>query len=99
MCIRDSSTLDHYKMQNKDDHTTLINSMFFHQDEGSSLSTNAISLNGGLIRNLSHVTMSGPHSNAEVYGLYLMDRYQHVDNQVFINHAAPECESRELRCV
>jgi len=91
-----NSTLDHYKLQNKDDHTTLINSMFFHQDEGSSLSTNAISLNGGLIRNLSHVTMNGSHSNSEVYGLYLMDRYQHVDNQVFINHAAPDCESREL---
>jgi Fe-S cluster assembly protein SufD len=91
-----NSTLDHYKLQNKDDHTTLINSMYFHQDEGSHLSTNAISLNGGLIRNLSHVTLSGSHSSADVYGLYLMDRYQHIDNQVYINHAAPECESREL---
>ena len=91
-----NSTLDHYKLQNKDDHTTLINSMYFHQDEGSSVSTNAISLNGGLIRNLSHITMSGPHSSADVYGLYLMDRYQHIDNQVLINHAAPDCESREL---
>jgi len=91
-----NSTLDHYKLQNKDDHTTMINSMYFHQDEGSSLSTNAISLNGGLIRNLSHITMSGSHSSAEVCGLYLMDRYQHIDNQVYINHVAPECESREL---
>ena len=94
--IGKNSTLDHYKLQNKDDHTTLINSMYFHQDEGSSLSTNAISLNGGLIRNLSHVTLSGSHSFADISGLFLMDRYQHVDNQVFINHAAPECESREL---
>ncbi len=91
-----NSTLDHYKMQNKDDHTTLINSMYFHQDEGSSLTTNAISLNGGLIRNFSHITLDGPHSSASIYGLYLMDRYQHVDNQVYINHAAPDCESREL---
>lgn len=91
-----NSSLDHYKLQNKDDHTTLINSMYFYQDEGSSISTNAISLNGGLIRNLSNITMSGPYSKADVYGLYLMDRYQHVDNQVFINHAAPDCESREL---
>jgi len=91
-----NSTLDHYKLQNKDDHTTLINNMYFHQEEGSSLSTNAISLNGGLIRNLSHVTMNGRRSNADVYGLYLMDRYQHIDNQVYINHAAPECISREL---
>jgi Fe-S cluster assembly protein SufD len=91
-----NSSLDHYKLQNKDDHTTLINSMYFHQDEGSSLSSNAISLNGGMIRNLSHVTMSERHSSADVYGLYLMDRYQHIDNQVYINHAAPECVSREL---
>lgn len=91
-----NATLDHYKLQNKDDHTTLINSMYFHIDEGGSLSSNAISLNGGLIRNLSHVTLSGKHSSADIYGLYLMDRYQHIDNQVFINHAAPECISREL---
>jgi Fe-S cluster assembly protein SufD len=91
-----NSSLDHYKLQNKDDHTTMINSMYFYQDEGSRMSTNAISLNGGLIRNLSHVTMSGSHSSADVYGLYLMDRYQHVDNQVYINHASPDCESREL---
>jgi Fe-S cluster assembly protein SufD len=91
-----NSTLDHYKLQNKDDHTTMINSMYFHQDEGSRLSTNAISLNGGLIRNLSHVTLNGSHSSADIYGLYLMDRYQHIDNQVYINHVAPECESREL---
>lgn len=91
-----NSTLDHYKLQNKDDHTTLINSMYFHQEEGSSLSTNAISLNGGLIRNLSHITMNGRHGSADVYGLYLMDRYQHVDNQVYIHHVAPECTSREL---
>lgn len=91
-----NSSLDHYKLQNKDDHTTLINSMYFHQEEGSSLSTNAISLNGGLIRNLSHITLNGAHSSSDVYGLYLMDRYQHVDNQVYIHHIAPECESREL---
>jgi Fe-S cluster assembly protein SufD len=94
--IGKNSSLDHYKLQNKDDHTTLINSMYFYQDEGSSLSTNAISLNGGLIRNLSHVTLSGRHCSADVYGLYLMDRYQHIDNQVYINHSAPECISREL---
>jgi Fe-S cluster assembly protein SufD len=25
-----------------------------------------------------------------------MDRHQHIDNQVYINHSAPECTSREL---
>lgn len=91
-----NSTLDHYKLQNKDDHTTLINSLFVHQDEGSSLSTNSISLNGGLIRNFSKINLNGPHSQANIYGLYLMDKRQHIDNQVYINHIAPQCESHEL---
>ena len=91
-----NASLDHYKLQNKDDHTTLINSMYIHQEAGSSLSTNAISLNGGLIRNLTHIALQGSHSSADVYGLYLMDRNQHVDNQVYIEHIAPGCESHEL---
>jgi len=91
-----NATLDHYKLQNKDDHTTLINSMYFQQEEGSSLSTNAISLNGGLIRNLAQVTLNGRHGQSDIYGLYLMDRYQHIDNQVYIHHIAPGCQSREL---
>ncbi len=94
--IGKNSTLDHYKLQNKDDHTTLINNMYVHQDEGSVLNTNAISLNGGIIRNLSKISLNGEYSSANVYGLYLMDRRQHVDNQVYINHIAPRCESREL---
>jgi Fe-S cluster assembly protein SufD len=94
--IGKNARLDHYKLQNKDDHTTIINSMFFSQAEGSNLTTNSISLNGGLIRNLVHVSLNGRQSNVEVSGLYLMDRYQHIDNQVQIHHIAPECTSREL---
>lgn len=91
-----NASIDHYKLQNKDDNTAIINSIYFHQEEGSNLSSNAISLNGGLIRNLSKVSLNGPHAEAGIYGLYLMDRYQHVDNQVYIDHIAPECVSREL---
>ncbi len=91
-----SSTLDHYKLQNKDDKTTLINSTYFVQQQGSVLNTNAITLNGALVRNYSNVQLLGSHSEANVYGLYLMDKEQHVDNQVFIHHAVPECQSNEL---
>jgi len=92
---RDSS-LDHYKLQNKDENSTLINSMYFYQESGSSLSSNAISLNGGIIRNNTVVKLVGENSSANIYGVYLMDRNQHIDNQVFIDHMVPRCQSSEM---
>ena len=40
--------------------------------------------------------MSGTGSEAKVYGLYLMDREQHVDNQVYVDHQVPGTVSYEL---
>lgn len=90
------SSLDHYKLQNKDEHSTLINTLFVEQEEGSNFSSNAISLNGGIIRNNTQIRLGGENSNANVFGVYLMDRNQHIDNQVFIDHAVPRCQSNEL---
>ncbi len=94
--VDEGAHLDHYKLQNLNNDTTLINSTFFHAEKDSNISTFAISLNGGLIRNDIRVKLNGRGSNADVLGLYLMDKDQHVDNQVFIDHAQPDCTSNEL---
>lgn len=91
-----NSSLDHYKLQNKNDRSALINSIYFHLEADARLSTNAISLNGGLIRNETSVRLNGRGSHADVLGVYLMDRNQHIDNQVFIDHAEPDCTSNEM---
>ncbi len=91
-----NASLDHYKLQNKNDVSTLINSIFFKQERDSRLSTNGITLNGGLIRNENHVLLNGENCDANVMGVYLMDKAQNVDNQVFVDHAYPNCTSNEL---
>jgi Fe-S cluster assembly protein SufD len=94
--IGKDSSVDHYKLQNKDEHSTLINSLFFSQEAGSTLSSCSISLNGGIIRNNTVVKFRGENSSADINGVYLMDKNQHIDNHVFIDHAAPRCQSNEL---
>lgn len=94
--IDKNARLDHYKLQNLNNNSTLLNSSYFHLEESSSLRTNAISLNGGLIRNYSHVRLNESHAEADIFGVYLMDKQQHVDNQVYVNHASPDCRSNEL---
>ncbi len=94
--IGENSNLDHTKLQNLNNKSTLINSTYINQDANSNVSTNAISLNGGLIRNNINVALNGQGSNANVYGLYLMDDKQHIDNRVYIDHKVANCTSSEL---
>lgn len=94
--IGENSSLDHYKLQNKNDASTLINTIFFHLERDAKLSSNAITLNGGIIRNENYITLSGEGCEANILGVYLVDKSQHVDNQVFVDHAKPHCTSNEL---
>ena len=94
--IDEGARLEHYKLQNLNNQSTLINSTWCRQLKDSSLKSNAITLNGGLIRNYTHTVLDGEGASAEIYGVYLMDRRQHVDNQVYVDHAKPNCFSNEL---
>ena len=91
-----SANVSHYKIQNKGRNSALITSTFFHQKQNSRLSSNIITLNGGFTRNMINATLTQPGCHSEHNGLYLVDRRQHVDNQVFIDHAAPDCTSEQL---
>lgn len=94
--IGENANLDYYKLQNKDDKSTVINSSYFYQKNDSILSTNTISLNGGILRNDIDVTLDGQNCHADILGLYLMNRQQHVDNQVFVDHVQPNSYSNEM---
>ena len=94
--IDENAELDYYKLQNKDDDSTLINNNYFYLSDYSRLTSNTLTFNGGLIRNESKVKIDGSGAEANLYGLYLMDRKQHVDNRVFVDHAKPDSYSNEL---
>lgn len=94
--IAENASLDYYKLQNKDDDCTLINNNHFHLSDYSRLTSNTLTFNGGLIRNESKVTIDGSGAEANLFGLYLMDRKQHVDNRIFVDHAKPGSYSNEL---
>ena len=93
--LDENAELDFYKMQNKDSLSTVITNSFYQQEKNSRLHSNTLTFNGGVIRNESHVELAGNGSDAKVYGLYLMDKEQHVDNQIYIDHIAPETTSYE----
>lgn len=94
--VDENASVDHYKLQNLNNNTSLVNQAFFLQKANSRVLNNGMTLNGGLVRNYTHATLSEPGCECDVMGLYLVDKTQHVDNQVRINHDAPHCTSNEL---
>ena len=93
--IAQNAEIEYYKLQNINNETAIINRMFFHQEGGSKLNVNQISLNGGMLRNDIHSRLSGEHAEAEISGAYLMDKNQFIDNHIFIHHAVPYCTSKQ----
>lgn len=57
---------------------------------------NTLTFNCGLIRNNIEVALDGQGAHADILGLYLMDKEQHVDNQIKVLHNQPHCTSNEL---
>lgn len=93
--LGDGATMDHYKLQNLNNQSSLISSVYFTLGRQATLDSHFLSLNGGLLRNNIHLLFDGEDAAANINGLYLMDRKQHVDNQVIVDHAKPGCTSNE----
>lgn len=94
--IAENGQLHYYKMENKDAHTFLINHTFINQKRDSRFVSNMITFNSGYVRNEIQVNLNEPGADAKLYGLYLVDKKQYVDNQVNVFHNAPDCTSNQI---
>ena len=83
-------------MQNEHNEAVKISNNFFYQKQSSYVTNNIITLHGGMVRNNISIYLDGEGAENYTSGLYLTDKTQHVDNNVFVNHAKPHCTSNQL---
>jgi Fe-S cluster assembly protein SufD len=89
-------SVDHYKLQRESENAFHIATTYVTQGHDSSYSSHSLSLGGSLARNNLNVVLNGPGADCELNGLYVSKGRQHVDNHTTIDHAKPNCTSREL---
>jgi len=92
----ENSRFDLIRVQNEHNSAGKITHTFIHQEKDSNASSNNITLHGGLIRNSTHHFLCGKGAESHSFGLYLADKFQHVDNYVNIVHQSPDCTSNQL---
>ena len=94
--VGENAHFDIIRVQNEHNNACKITNTFIHQERNSVTSSNNITLHGGLIRNSTYHTLGGEGAESYSYGLFLADKWQHIDNFVNVDHAFPNCTSNQL---
>lgn len=67
-----------------------------NQNKDSNFSLHTITLNGNFVRNDVNVAVNGQNCETNLYGAYILNGNQHVDNHTVIDHKVAHCLSNEL---
>lgn len=90
------ATFHHVRAQGRDHKRQAVTHLFARVAEGGLLKSFTLTANGALTRNEAVIVLAGPGASAHVAGAAVGDGAFHHDDTVFIDHAAPDCESRQV---
>lgn len=91
-----NAKLDHYRLQYESKSAFQINNTIVTQERDSEYSNYAVDLGGKMVRNNLSTELLDSGTQTNYYGVYLGLDNQHIDNQTFIDHAMPHCQSNEM---
>ncbi|QJW88613.1 Fe-S cluster assembly protein SufD [Spirosoma taeanense] len=88
--------MQHYKVQDETDKAYHIGTTQVNQSDNSHFYSATVTLNGNFVRNNLNIVLNGQYAEAFMYGLYMPNGRQHVDNHTLVDHAMPNSFSNEL---
>lgn len=96
MDVAEGATLHHVRAQGRDHERAGATHLFARLGAKAQLKSFTLSANGALTRNEAVIWLDGAEGSAHIAGTTVGDGAFHHDDTVFINHAAPRCESRQV---
>ncbi len=94
--VAEEANVDYYKVQNESDQAYHIGSTAVYQEGRSVFTANTVTANGGFVRNNLQIKIDGEFAEANMFGLYIPNAKQHIDNHTAVDHAKPNANSNEL---
>jgi len=87
--------IDYYKVQNDNEHASLIDNTFIEQKQASICSVHTFSFGGKLTRNNLNFYQKGQRIDSTLKGVTIIEDKQHVDHNTLVHHIEPNCESHQ----
>jgi Fe-S cluster assembly protein SufD len=94
--VGDGATVEHYRLQREGPNAFHVGTTEAHQGRDSHYISFSFATGAALSRINIYTSLAGEGSGATLNGLYMLDGTQHCDHQTRIEHAAPNCFSREI---
>jgi Fe-S cluster assembly protein SufD len=94
--VGEGATLEHYKVQREGRRAFHVGTIEARQERDSHYVSFSFSTGGSLSRTNIYTTLAGEGCGSTLNGLYMLDGEQHCDHQTKIEHAQPNCFSREV---
>ena len=94
--LGDGANLSHYKLQREALKAYHVGTIEVKQAKDSHYQSFSFAVGGSLARQNVGTLLDGPGCGATLNGLYMLDGEQHCDHQTRIEHAQPNCFSREV---
>ncbi len=91
-----NARVHHYKIQEESLNAFQVTNTEVRQHRDSIYSSYVTDLGGKIIRNNLSILLKDSNTETNMYGIYLPKGDQHIDNQTFVDHAHPHCNSNEL---
>ena len=92
----ENSNIEWYKIQDENLSSYQVTLTQTEQKRGSVFTIYTVTTGGLLVRNDINAVLDDENCESHLFGLYLTEDSQHVDNHTFIDHAKPHCMSNEL---
>lgn len=87
--------VDYYKVQNDNQHASLIDNTFIKQKQESHASVHTFTFGGNLTRNNLSFYQHGERIDSTLKGVTIIGDKQHVDHNTLVHHIEPNCESHQ----
>ena len=94
--IEDDARVDYYKVQDDNNASFHIGTTNVYQKDRSYFYAATVTINGGFVRNNLNLDIDGEHVESFMYGLYVPNENQHIDNHTVADHRKPNSVSNEL---
>jgi Fe-S cluster assembly protein SufD len=94
--VADGATLEHYKLQREGRRAFHVGTVEARQDRNSHYISFSFARGASLSRTNIYTKLAGEGCGSTLNGLYMLDGEQHCDHQTRIEHAEPNCFSREV---
>lgn len=94
--VGEGASLDIYELEETSTGNSRVGQMLVSQKADSHFNHCNITLTNGFTRNRINITLEGRGADANITGLAIGDRKQHIDNRTLVEHKTGNCNSNEL---